>query len=342
MKNSYHELASEDEEVPRKPFSIHTLLRKKAILDRWEYETDEVPLLRRVLTRLDIYSGGMCMTIGAGIFVISGTVAQDLAGPAVVLSFLISGIAALIASFSYSEFSARVPACGSTYSYVYVALGEFMAWQAGWITILEYALSAYVAHGIANVVIKVAETLDLEPLFDDLSADSWNKIIATGLIVALTIIVLFFGIKGSARFCRVMSFANITTILFICIAGSFSVAPENWKNFAPKGFKGVLKGAAKVLFAFAGFENSTTLATEVKDPKRSMPIGVMMTLVSALILYMFSSLVMTGMIPLAEIDKSAPFVGAFTADMRWAGTVVGVFFTRVHDGHNFNYFGWTS
>jgi len=150
-------------------------------------------------------------------------------------------------------------------------------------------------------------------------------VIATGLISCLALLVLFIGIKGSARFCRVMSFTNISTIVFICIAGSISVRGTNWSNFAPKGFNGVLKGAGRVFFAYIGFENSTTLATEVKDPKRYMPGGVMMTLVTAISLYMLSSLIITGMIPFYEIDAKTPFFSAFyDIDMMWAATIVGI------------------
>jgi APA family basic amino acid/polyamine antiporter len=283
--------------------------------------------LAKVLTVIDLVAYGVSSTVGAGIFVATGS-ATVIAGPAVVLSYLFAGIASFFSALCYGEFAARIPIAGSAYTFSYVALGEFVAWIIGWCLTLEYAISASatarswsgsLVQALQGFHVKTPAWLDSYPVsFMSLSP-------MAAVIVLLCAAVLLIGARESSTFNVIMTVFNIGVILFVIVLGSIFVDTANWKPFTPFGFRPVFVGTGKVFFSYIGFDAVTTLAAEVKNPKRDMPIGVVGTLFIATSLYIAAVLVLTGMVPLSAINKEAPLAAAFhTVGASWAAHVVAI------------------
>eukprot|EP01102_Stenamoeba_stenopodia_P017210 TRINITY_DN6137_c0_g1_i2.p1 TRINITY_DN6137_c0_g1~~TRINITY_DN6137_c0_g1_i2.p1 ORF type:complete len:609 (+),score=105.85 TRINITY_DN6137_c0_g1_i2:267-2093(+) len=308
--------------------------------------------LAKVLTVVDLVAYGIASTVGSGIYVSTGIAArggdgQIGAGPAVALSYLGAGLASLFSALCYAEFAARIPISGSAYTFSYVSLGEIVAWIIAWCLTLEYAISASaVAQGWAGNFCNLAFPNDGCPLWLNgwsvsSGSSSGDEVISTSLlsiiIIAACTLILIVGAKESSTFNVCMTVWNIVVILFIIILGSFHINPENWKpvvpndpsrtSFLPNGMKGVFMGAGTVFFSYIGFDSVTTLAAEVKNPKRDMPLGIIGTLGVATLLYIAASLVLTGMVPYTELDLTAPLATAFgqiNPPVGWARTLVAV------------------
>eukprot|EP01102_Stenamoeba_stenopodia_P012759 TRINITY_DN405_c0_g1_i1.p1 TRINITY_DN405_c0_g1~~TRINITY_DN405_c0_g1_i1.p1 ORF type:complete len:612 (-),score=117.14 TRINITY_DN405_c0_g1_i1:111-1946(-) len=313
--------------------------------------------LAKVLTVVDLIAYGISSTVGSGIYVSTGIAARGGpgrigAGPAVTLSYLGAGLASLFSALCYAEFAARIPIAGSAYTFSYVSLGEIVAWIIGWCLTLEYAISASaVAQGWAGNFCQLAFPTDGCPLWlngwavtsnsTGSGSGSADEVISTSLlsiiIIAICILILIVGAKESSTFNVCMTVWNIIIILFIIVLGSFYVDPANWTpvkpddptqtSFLPNGMKGVFAGAGTVFFSYIGFDSVTTLAAEVKDPKRDMPLGIIGTLGVATALYIAASLVLTGMVPYTELDLAAPLATAFgqiSPSLNWAKTLVAV------------------
>jgi APA family basic amino acid/polyamine antiporter len=303
--------------------------------------------LRRVLGPVALTSLGVGAIIGTGIFVLTGIAAHDKAGPALMLSFVMSGLACVFAGLCYAEFAAMVPVAGSAYTYAYATLGEMMAWIIGWDLILEYAVaSATVAHGWSAYFrdfvtlmgvhvppqwsaspfdIKFGEGAHLTGAYFDLPA----------VVISLLItIILVIGIRESAGFNAGMVVLKLAIVLFVIGVGSKYVNPANWHPFAPFGYgglfssgepRGMLAGAAVVFFAYIGFDSVSTHAEEAKNPQRDVPIGIMVSLVLCTLLYIAVAAVLTGMVPYNLIDIHAPVSNAFIQrGITWAGILVSI------------------
>lgn len=314
--------------------------------------------LAKVLTVIDLIAYGISSTVGSGIYVSTGIAARGGpgrlgAGPAVTLSYLGAGLASLFSALCYAEFAARIPIAGSAYTFSYVSLGEIVAWIIGWCLTLEYAISASaVAQGWAGNFCQLVFPTDGCPLWlngwsiasnSDSGSGSSDEVISTSLlsiiIIAACIVILIVGAKESSTFNVCMTVWNIVIILFIIVLGSFYVDPANWSplkvrpdypnqtSFLPNGMKGVFVGAGTVFFSYIGFDSVTTLAAEVKNPKRDMPLGIIGTLGVATLLYIAASLVLTGMVPYTQLDLAAPLATAFgqiSPSLNWAKTLVAV------------------
>lgn len=317
--------------------------------------------LNKCLTVVDLIAYGISSTVGSGIYVSTGIAArggrnQLGAGPAVTLSYLGAGLASLFSALCYAEFAARVPIAGSAYTFSYVSLGEIIAWIIGWCLTLEYAISASaVARGWAGNFCQLAFPNDGCPawlngwsppseLVSSASGSSGSgsaePVISTSLLSVLIIwaciVILIVGAKESSTFNVIMTFWNLAVILFVIILGSFHITKSNWHpqkvggepgetSYLPNGMNGVFVGAGTVFFSYIGFDSVTTLAAEVKNPKRDMPLGIIGTLGVATILYVAASLVLTGMIPYDTLNTSAPLAQAFGAvGLPWAQTLVAV------------------
>jgi APA family basic amino acid/polyamine antiporter len=301
--------------------------------------------LRRVLGPVALTSLGVGCIIGAGIFVLTGLAANQYAGPALMLSFVVAGLGCAFAALCYAEFAAMVPVAGSAYTYTYATMGELMAWIIGWDLVLEYAVaSSTVAHGWSHYFVSFLGIFDIvlpprwttAPFDFDPQLGQW---FATGsvmnvpaLLVVLAITaILVVGIRESARFNSAMVVLKLAVVLFVIVVGSFHIDPTNWQPFMPYGTPGVFKGAAYIFFAYIGFDSVSTHAEEARNPQRDVPIGIILSLLICTVLYILVAAVLTGMVPYHEIDLDAPVAEAFAARglgvaqlLISAGAVVGI------------------
>jgi len=313
--------------------------------------------LRRVLGPVSLTALGVGAVIGAGIFVATGAAAHNVAGPALMLSYVVAGLTCIFAALCYAEFASMVPVAGSAYTYAYATLGELFAWIIGWDLVLEYAVgSAAVANGwsgyfqsvLAKVGIVLPAALSGPPIIYD--PQSGHFVATAGIInlpavlaVAVVTAVLVKGIAESARFNATMVFIKVAAVIFVILVGSYYIHPENWRPFAPFGMTGVgffghailgqtdagghpvgmLAGAAIIFFAYIGFDSVSTHAEEARRPQRDVPIGIVASLVVCTVLYIAVVAVLTGMVPYTQISENAGVSEAFkTAGLPWAEVII--------------------
>ena len=288
-------------------------------LDRFieEAEGRAGTALKRALGPIDLVMLGIGGIIGTGIFVLTGVAAVDHAGPAVVASFAVAGIACVFAGLCYAEFATMIPISGSAYSYAYATLGEIVAWVIGWDLILEYAVaSSAVASGWSGYFRVILEHLGIQLPSAILHAPGTAEGALVNLPALLVILavssLLVIGIRESARTNAVIVALKLCVILFVIVAGFSHVDPSNWRPFAPNGWSGVMAGGAVVFFSYIGFDCVTTAAEESRRPERDMPIGILGSLAICTLLYLAVSAVVTGMVPLGQIDRNAPLAKAFS------------------------------
>jgi len=307
--------------------------------------------LRRVLGPTQLTALGVGAIIGTGIFILTGVAAHDRTGPALMLSFVLAGLACVFAALCYAEFASMVPVAGSAYTYAYATLGELFAWIIGWDLVLEYAVgSATVAHGWS------AHFQEFTPLFGfevprAIHTAPFNYCVSVGtgcpttgfvptgsyfdlpaiLITFILTIVLVKGIQESATFNAIMVAVKLVIVLMVIGIGVFYINPDNWHPFAPYGYTGVsffgktilgetakggeplgmFAGAAIIFFAYIGFDSVSVHSEEAKNPAKDVPIGIIASLIICTILYIAVSAVLTGMVPTKEINIDAPVVDAF-------------------------------
>jgi len=288
--------------------------------------------LSRVLGPLDVTMMGIGAVIGAGIFAMVGEAAVGAssghpAGPALVISFVLTAVACGFTALCYAELAAMVPISGSAYTYSYATMGELAAWIIGWDLILEYAIgnvavaiswSGYFSdllHSVLGLDIPpwlrldyrtfVARGLDAACAPHILGLPVVFNLPAIGIVAALTVILVI-GVKESARFNSAMVVFKLLILAIFVGAGLHYFRRENWVPFAPGGWKGIQVGAATVFFAYIGFDAVSTVAEETKNPKRDMPIGIIGSLAVCTVVYILVTVALTGMIPFAELrDKIA-------------------------------------
>src|SRR5215469_3201532 len=296
--------------------------------------------LRRVLGPIQLTSLGVGAIIGTGIFVLTGVAAHDKTGPALVLSFVVAGLACIFAAICYAEFASMVPVAGSAYTYAYATLGELFAWIIGWDLVLEYAVgSATVAHGWSHYFQDFLSILhiDLPRVLTNAPFDynpETGQFALTGkyvdlpaiVITAIVTTILVVGIRESASFNATMVGIKVVIVFVVIITGAFYINTANWKPFAPFGLSGVsffgktllgqtgkggeplgmLAGAATIFFAYIGFDSVSTHAEEARKPQKDVPIGIITSLILCTILYILVAGVLTGMVPSDQINIDAP------------------------------------
>ncbi|KAI9220417.1 amino acid/polyamine transporter I, partial [Blastocladiella britannica] len=315
--------------------------------------------LKKVLTATDLALIGIGEIIGTGIFVLTGKAAHAYAGPGLMLSFVISGIACAFAGLCYSELAAIAPTSGSAYSYVYATCGELMAWIIGWDLMIEYLIgAATVAVGWSQYLVAFINSFRDEsnplgawwtnaPILFDADKNTFISGAACGdacgvinlpavFIVALITIFLCIGIRESAWFNHVVVSIKLVVVLIFLFATFSYIKPENWSPFIPPrtcdengdcsyGFLGVLKASQIVFFAYIGFDSVSTCSAETKNPKRDVPIGILGSLALCTVLYILVSMNITGMLPYKDIPVKAPLANAVTAvGMKWLGTLISI------------------
>jgi APA family basic amino acid/polyamine antiporter len=313
--------------------------------------------LRRVLGPVQLTSLGVGAIIGAGIFVATGAAARNVAGPALMLSYVVAGVTCIFAALCYAEFASMVPVAGSAYTYAYATLGEFFAWIIGWDLILEYAVgAATVANGWSGYFQSVLTKFGLHfpaalagpPIMYDAATGHFARTagvmnLPAILIMTLVTIILVKGIQESATFNATMVFLKVTVVVFVILVGAFYVNPENWQPFAPYGMSGLsvfgrpifgqvgpggqpvgmLAGAAIIFFAYIGFDSVSTHAEEAKDPRRDVPIGIVASLLICTVLYIAVVAVLTGMVKYDMLSVDAGVSDAFKqAGLPWAEFII--------------------
>jgi APA family basic amino acid/polyamine antiporter len=305
------------------------ILRKKSI-GQLQLEARQSTGLKRVLGLGSLTAIGLGGIIGVGALVLTGTVAAKDAGPAVLLSFILAGLASAAAALCYAEFAGLIPVAGSAYTYSYAVLGEFAAWVIGWDLLLEYAMVVgVVAIGWSGYLDSILDLFGIQ-------LPQWAKgapgtgpghvVNLVAVIVSLGIsVILTFGIKWGSRFNNAMVLIKVGIILFIIAVGAFYVDIDHWTPFMPFGFEGVVTGAAIVFFAVFGYDTLTTAAEEAKNPQRDLPRAVIYSLGIALTLYVAFALVLTGMMPYSQLDDPAPVAKAFNSvGLKWATLIVSI------------------
>src|SRR4030043_668680 len=290
--------------------------------------SDEKHGLKRTLTRLNLITLGIGAITGAGIFVLTGQAAAAYAGPAVVLSFIVAGIACAFAGSCCAVFASLIPIAGGAYTYAYATLGEFIAWIIGWDLILEYLFGAstvavgwsgYIVSFFKDIGIVIPASMSSAPLAFDVATGTWTT---TGalinfpavFIIAVLTTLLVIGIKESANFNNIIVIIKVTVILLFIGFGVFYISTANWKPFIPEntgeyghyGISGILRAAGVVFFAYIGFDAVSTAAQEAKNPQKDMPYGILVSLVICSVLYILVGLVMTGIVPYPELNDAAP------------------------------------
>jgi APA family basic amino acid/polyamine antiporter len=318
------------------------LLRRKSVTDlQTEALTDQS--LKRALGALNLTMLGIGAIIGTGIFVLTGTVAAINAGPAVVLSFVLAGVASIFAALCYSEFASLVPMAGSAYTYGYATLGELIAWIIGWDLVLEYALGAVtVAIGWSGYVVSFLHDVGIDvpcalagargtvvQCHDGTMVTAVFNLPAV-VIIALVTTLLVIGIKESANVNNVIVFIKVAVVLLFIMGAAHAVNTANWHPFMPPaegpgrfGWDGVVAGGGIVFFAYIGFDAVSTAAQEAKNPRRDMPIGIIGSLLICTVLYILVSAIATGIVPYRELNVPDPIaVAADRAGLGWMSTLI--------------------
>ena len=263
--------------------------------------------LKRVLGTWGLIALGVGVIIGAGLFSVTGIVAGEHTGPAIILSFAVAAICCALAGLCYAEFASMIPVAGSAYTYSYFTMGELVAWIIGWDLVLEYALAAMTvsiswSRYFCVIMRDIGIHLPIE--WTACPADGGIFNLPATLLIVLLSLILMRGTKGSSKFNDFLVILKVSVVLLFIIIGFKYIRtdnltpfiPENTGTFGEYGWSGILRGAAIVFFAFLGFDAISTAAQETKNPRKNMPIGILGSLLICTILYMIFALVMTGVV----------------------------------------------
>lgn len=307
-----------------------TLGRKKAV----DPSTIHTTQLSRCLSKFDLTSLGVATTLGAGIYILSGTLARGVAGPGIVISFFIAGLASLLAGLCYAEFSARVPRVGSAYTFAYVTIGELCAFIIGWNLFLEYVIavssmarawSSYLDASLLNDAIKNFTITGIGKLGVSGVIVSYPDFFAFFLVLVVSAI-LCFKVKFISVTTNVITTVNILVIIFIIIFGAIFAERKNWTDdFLPYGFSGVLTAAAPAFFAFVGFDVIATAVEESNNPSKDVPVAMILTIGICFVAYFGVSAVLTLMVPYNQLAERGALPEVFA--MRgapWAKYIIAV------------------
>ncbi|MGY1409840.1 MULTISPECIES: amino acid permease [unclassified Luteimonas] len=339
----------------RKASFLPSLLRTKSIEQTIADAAEPGRELKRSLTAWDLMILGVAVAVGAGIFSVGARAAGSFAGPAVTLSFLLAALACALAMMCYAEFASSIPVAGSAYTYTYATLGEFLAWIIGWDLILELLTAAAVIAKYWGIYLAmVFELFDVDiPTTVDVAGIGldWGPL----FIVAVFTGLLILGTKISAQVNNVFTLIKVGIVVFVIVVGLTYFDPANLKPFVPPavptqggdgdvwaqsllawatgaepakyGLAGVLSGAALVFFAFIGFDVVATSAEEVKDPQRTLPLGIFGGLALVTLLYVGVALALTGMVPytlLAEAENPSLATAFVAVGAGWAAQVISI------------------
>ncbi|MFI9508035.1 amino acid permease [Nocardia sp. NPDC052566] len=293
------------------------MLRRKPI-GEIEEDTPADERLAKSLGLWQLTAIGVGGIIGAGVFTLAGLVAHQTTGPAVLLSFLVAGIASAAAALCYAEFAGMIPKAGSAYTYGYVSLGEFVGWFIGWDLLLEYiAVAAVVAIGVSSYFNFLLEAVGIHLPDWMLGAAGTGNGHVVNVFAALFCLgaafVLSRGIRSVGRFETVAVGIKVALVVLIIVLGVFQIDSSNYTPYFPYGTGAVMTGAATVFFAVFGYDAMSTAAEESVDGKKHLPKAIIYSLGIAMVLYVLATLVLTGMQKYTEIDPGSGFSSAFKA-----------------------------
>jgi basic amino acid/polyamine antiporter, APA family len=297
--------------------------------------------LHRSLTGMNLLLLGIGGIIGAGIFVLTGQAAAQYAGPAIAISFIISGIACTFAALCYAEMASMIPISGSAYTYAYATLGQLAAWIIGWDLVLEYLFGAstvavgwsgYVTSFFKDFGYEIPAALSQAPFSHSL-ADGWQTTgaivnLPAVIIVGLCTMLLYVGVRQSAWLNNGVVAVKLTVLALFLVFGAMHVVPSNWVPFLPEnqgqsgvfGWSGVIRGAGVIFFAYIGFDSVSALAQETKNPQKDMPFGIIGSLFVCTVLYIAVSLVLTGVVKYDQLNVPDPIAVAVNSagdSLRW-------------------------
>lgn len=291
--------------------------------------------LKRCLSTLDLTLMGVGGMVGSGLYVLTGTLAKEIVGPAVIVSFIFAGFASLLAAFCYAEFGARIPKTGSAYMFTYVSVGEIWAFLIGWNVILENMIGgAAVARAWSGYLDSIFNHAIQN--FTETHVMQWNvpflahypDILAAGILI-VAMVFISFGVQVSSYLNHIFSTISMVVIAFILIFGFMLAEPANWSQkeggFAPYGLSGILAGSATCFFAFVGFDIIASSSEEAKNPQKAIPIATAISLGLAAAAYILVSTVLTLMVPWHSLDPNSALADAFfRRGYSWAGIIVAV------------------
>ena len=283
------------------------LFRRKSI-DELQAAAAASGMLKN-LAAVDLLMLGIGAVIGTGIFVLTGVAAAKYAGPAVPLSFILSGLTCALAGLAYAEFASIVPASGSAYTYAYASLGEFIAFIVGWNLILEYTVtSSAVAVGWSGYVVGLFASAGLVLPHELVVAPEEGGIfnLPAVLITLFLSFLLVRGTKESVKLNRILVFVKLAAIFLFLVLAAPHVDATNWEPFLPFGYSGVVSGAAIVFFAYIGFDAVATTAEECRNAARDLPVGIIGSLFICTLLYAVVAAVLTGVVPYSMLDTAEP------------------------------------
>lgn len=338
--------------------SLSSLFRRKSVVEL-QKEVLEDHRLKRALGPMNLTALGIGAVIGAGIFTLTGHAAAAYAGPGIVYSFILAGVACAFAGLCYAEFSAMIPISGSAYTYGYATMGEFIAWIIGWDLILEYMFAAstvavswsgYAVSFLHDVGINIPKEFSSAPYNHIAPKDAgWNVWrlftegwVSTGavlnvpamVIVALITLLLVIGITESATFNNIVVAVKLAVLLAFLGVGLAFINIENWQPFVPPvtetgeyGWFGVLHAAGVIFFAYIGFDAVSTAAQEARNAQRDMPIGILASLAICTVLYIAVALVLTGIIKYTHLNVPDPIAVAIDSlgeGVKWLRPIIKV------------------
>jgi APA family basic amino acid/polyamine antiporter len=322
---------------------VASLLRRKPTEAVGGEGADGARGLRRSLGAVDLTLFGVGAIVGAGIFssvgeMAAGSATHPGAGPALILSYLLTALACGLCALCYAEIAAMVPVAGSAYTYAYVALGEIFAWIIGWDLIIEYAVgNIYVAQswadyfrsflrGAFGVDFPAWMATDLQTAAHDPALRAvapvlhtpWGALVVgfnlpAAFVVAALTLLLVRGVRESARANAVMVIFKLVLVLAFVGLGAAYVEPAHWHPFAPHGFRGVWAGASLAFFSYIGFDAVSTLGEETKLPQRDLPRGMLWSLAICTVLYVAVAAVMTGLVPSSALATGDPLAQSLRA-----------------------------
>ncbi|HWV84912.1 MAG TPA: amino acid permease [Capillimicrobium sp.] len=294
----------------------------------------------RAMGTFSLTALGIASVVGGGIFATTGVAAAEYAGPAVVISFVLAGLAAAVTALCYAELASMIPAAGSTYSYAYAVFGIFLAWFIGWDLLLEYLFAAstvavswsgYVGALAAKAGIDLPNALMNPPFGDDPGVVNLPAV----AIVLFTCWLLLIGMRESTRANNAMVVLKMAVLVLFVAVGAWFVTQVNWEPFVPPnegafgefGVSGIVRGAGVVFFAYVGFDAVSTAAAEARNPRRTVPVGLLATVLISTVLYVAIGIVMTGLVPYHQLNVPDPLAVAINeagSSLDWLETLVDV------------------
>lgn len=300
------------------------LFRKKEISCADEITSS----LKQCLSAVDLTLMGVGAIIGAGVFVLTGVVAATQAGPAIIFSYIIAGLACAFAALSYAELSSMIGGCGSAYGYAYAGFGEIIAWIVGWDLLLEYSITVSTVSvgwsGYFNDLL-LALKIHIPPHLLTAPENGGTMNILAFSIILLLAFLLMMGVKSSTRINNMMVFIKLSVIALFIVVASTEFDPKHWIPFSPFGWPGIINGASLIFFAYVGFDAVSTAAEEAINPQRDLPIGILGSLGICTVVYIIVSGLLTGIVPYDTLNVTSPISHSLlTLGHKMVASLIGV------------------